>query len=93
MHGSLFNTPSFYQIEPQKRNGASPILPINLSRDSKEPKAKIFFLFLLGILDSLTSRAQPCRPILKHCQNGIFKPCMKFENFWAECLHLNFEVL
>ena len=26
-----------------KKKGASPILPINLSRDSKEPKAKRFF--------------------------------------------------
>ena len=63
------------------------LLSSNLSRDSKEPKTKIIFQFLWGILDGPTNRARPYWPILKKCQN----PCMKFEIMGGQML--SFEVL
>ena len=61
----------FYQIEPSK-NGASPILPSSIARNSSAPNAKRIFEILWGILEGRTNSARPSRPCLKNCQNGTF---------------------
>ena len=72
----------FYQIEPLK-NGASPILPPSIARNSSAPNAKIIFEILWGILEGHTNSARPSRPNLKNCQNGTFWSVHGIWNFFG----------
>ena len=48
-------------------------MPSSITRNSWEPKTKIFFEIRQGILEGRTNRAWPYRPCLKNCQNGTFR--------------------
>ena len=65
------------------KNGASPILPSSIARNSSALNAKRIFEILWGILEGRTNSAQPSRPCLKNCQNGTFWSVHGIWNFFG----------